>query len=404
MSSTGGGALGFLTTGTTPGQSQQESESSTALPSWYTDYTQQILNSAAQYAAQPYQAYQGPRIASQSGLTNDAYGEATPLSGTATAGTQAAQNLVQQGANQNNPLGTAQPDLNQGASMINGSVAPGTGGLSAAQSYLNSAANPTYNTVQNYMNPYNQDVTSAIANAANTNFNNYTLPALQSSVIGSGNITGNSTQGANLLENAEQQNEQNITNAQSQALQSGYAGAQSAAQAGATTQAGLANTAGQLGTQQQTAQQNAGTDIANIGATAGNLNATGAQTAITAGGALQNVNSAGTTNNINAINAQNTLGQQDQGYTQANENLAYQDFENQLNYPLTQASAMQGALAGVQVPTTTTNYGASTGTPATIGNSPLVTAAGALSGLGASTTPPATSQPTNYNTATPGYS
>jgi hypothetical protein len=397
--SSSGGALSFLTNGTTPGQSQQESQSSTALPSWYTDYTQQILNKAGQFGATPYQAYQGPRIASQSGLTNQAYGEASPLSQTATSGTQAATNLINQGANQSNPLGTAQPLLNQGAADISGSIAPGQGGLSAAQPYLNSAANPTYNTVQNYMNPYNQDVTSAIANAANTNFQNYTLPQLQSSIIGAGNITGSSTQGANLLENAAQQNNQNITNAQSAALQSGYQGAQSAAQAGAQTQAGLAGTAGQLGTQQQTAQQNAGSNLANIGATAGNLNTQGANTAIGAGGALSNVNTQGTANNISAINAQNTLGQQNQGYTQANENLAYQDFLNQQNYPLTQASAMQGALAGIQVPTTSTNYGASTGTPAVIGNSPLVTAGNALAGLGAASG----NQPanTNYNTTIP---
>lgn len=361
--STGGGALGFLTSGTTPGQSQQESESSTSLPAWYTDYTQQILNSAAQFAAQPYQTYQGPRIAGQDALTNQAYSQASGLANTTKAGTQAAGNLI-----------------NQGVGQVQQSVAPGQGGLAAAQPYLNSAANPTYNTVQNYMNPYNQDVTNAIANAGNTQFQNYTLPALQSSIIGAGNITGNSTQGANLLENALQQNNQNITNAQSSALQAGYAGSQQAAQAGAATQAGLASTAGQLGTQQQTAQQNAGTDIIN------------------AGGALQNVNTAGTASDINAIGTQNTLGQQNQAYTQANENLAYQDYLNQKNYPLTQASAMQGALAGIQVPTTTTNYGASTGTPATIGNSPLVTAAGALSGLGASTTPTSG----NYNTTIPG--
>jgi hypothetical protein len=359
--SSGGGALGFLTSGTTPGQSQQESESSTSLPAWYTNYTQQILNSAAQFAAQPYQPYQGPRIAQQGGLTTQAYGEAAPLSQTATAGTQAASNLISQGVNQ-----------------VKGSVAPGQGGLSAAQPYLSSAATPTYNTVQDYMNPYNKDVTNAIANAGNTQFQNYTLPALQSSIIGAGNITGNSTEGANLLENALKQNNQNITNAQSSALQQGFASSEGAAQTDAARQAALASTAGQLGTQQQTAEQNAGTDVIN------------------AGGALQSVNTSGINNNINAIGTQNTLGQQNQAYTQANENLAYQDFLNQKNYPLTQASAMQGALAGIQVPTTTTNYGASTGTPATIGNSPLVTAAGALSGLSASTTPSS-----NYNTTIP---
>jgi len=351
--STSGGALGFLTSGTTPGQSQQESESSTALPSWYTNYTQQILNTAAQYAATPYQAYQGPRVAGQDALTKQASAEAAPLAATAGAGTQAASNLV-----------------NQGVGQVQGSVAPGQGGLAAAQPYLNNASTPAYSNVNSYMNPYNQNVTNAIANAGNTQFQNYTLPALQSSIIGAGNITGNSTQGANLLENALQQNNQNITNAQAGALQSGYQGSLGAAQTDAARQAGLASTAGNLGTQQQTAMQNAGTHVIN------------------AGGALQNINSQGLNNTTSAIGTQNTLGQQNQQQVQANENLAYQDFLNQKNDPLAKAGVMQGALAGIQVPTTTTNYGAANGTPASIGNSPLVTAGGALSGLSASTTPP----------------
>lgn len=395
-STTGGGALGFLTTGTTAGTNQQESESSTSLPSWYTNYTQQILNDAAQYAAQPYQTYQGPRIAQQSDLTNSAYGEAAPLSQTATGNTQAASNLVNQGVGQNNPLGTAQPYLSAGAAGVAGSVAPGQGGLSAASPYLNSAANPTYNTVQNYMNPYNTDVTNAIATAGQENFQNNIMPALNSSIIGAGNITGSSTEGANLAQNAALGEQQAVSQAQAGALQSGYASSLSAAQQGATTQANLGATAGQLGTQEQTAQQNAGTDIANIGATAGNLNSTGAQNLITAGGALSNIGTQGTANNISAINAQNTLGEQNQGYTQANENLAYQDYLNQLNYPLTQASALQGALSGISVPSTTTNYGASTGTPATISASPLTGALSSLTGLSASQT-----AAPSYNTQIP---
>jgi len=350
--SSSGGALGFLTSGTTPGQSQQESESSTALPSWYTNYTQQILNSAAQYAAQPYQTYNGPRIAGQDPLTQRAYSASEGLSGDALRNTQASSNLV-----------------NQGVGTVQGSIAPGQGGLAAAQPYLSSAATPAYSNVNSYMNPYNQNVTQAIANAGNTQFQNYTLPALQSSIIGAGNITGNSTQGANLLENALQQNNQNTINAQAGALQAGYQGSLGASQTDAARQAALAGTAGQLGTAQQTAEQNAGTDVIN------------------AGGALANIGSQGTSNNISALNQNNAMGNQKQAQVQANENLAYQDYLNQKNQPLTNAAAMQGALAGIQVPTTTTNYGASNGTPATIGDSPLVTAGGALAGLGAASTP-----------------
>jgi hypothetical protein len=388
--SSSGGALNFLTSGTTPGQSQQESESSTSLPSWYTDATQGVLNDAENWANAGYQAYSGPRIAAQDALTTGAAAQSGNLASTAAANQSSAQNLIQGAANANNPLGTAQPQLTQGNNLVAGSVAPGQGGLAAASGYLNSAATPTYDTVQNYMNPYNQDVTNAIAQAANTNFNNYTLPALQSSIIGAGNITGSSTQGANLIENAEQQNEQNITNAQSAALQSGYQGAQSAAQSGANTQATLASTAGSLGTQQQTAQQNAGTDLINSGVAAGNLNSQGVNNAITAGGALSNVASQGNANQINAQQNANTFGNQAQGQVQANENLAYSDFQAQNNFPLTAGAAIQGALAGTQVPTTTTNYGAANGTPATIGNSPLVTAGQALQGLSAFTTPSGT--------------
>lgn len=384
-SSTGGGALSFLSSGVTPGQSQQESESSSQLPSWYENYTQQILNKASQFANQPYQAYQGPRIAGQDSLTTGAYGEAAPLNTQATAGTQAAQNLVTQNLSQNNPLGNAQPYLNQGAGDINASVGSGQGGLAAAQGYLSSASNPTYNTVQSYMNPYNQNVTDAIAQAGATNFNNNIMPALQSSFIGAGNITGGNTEEANLANQAALNEQQAVSQAQSQALQSGYSNSQAAATADANRQATLAGTAGQLGTQQQTAQQNAGTDLINAGVSAGNLNSQGVNTGIAGAGALSNINTQGLANQTSAINTQNALGQQNQGYTQANENLAYQDFQNQLNYPITQAGVMQSALSGIQIPTSTVNYGASTGTPATIGNSPIQSITGALTGLSAST-------------------
>src|SRR5882724_403441 len=196
MSSNGGGPLAFLNQGTAPSASSSYSQSSTQLPSWYTDYTQQILNRAAQFAAQPYQTYGGPRIAQQDPNSVSAEQQSTGLPASASASTQAAQNLVQGAAGNNNPLATAQP-------------------------YLNSGTNPTYNTVGNYLNPYNKNVTDAIAEEGNRNFQNNVLPQLQSNIIGAGNITGSSTEGANLIENAAQQNSKNITDAQAAALQQG---------------------------------------------------------------------------------------------------------------------------------------------------------------------------------------
>jgi len=344
MSTTGGGALSFLNQGTAPSASSNTTTSSTSLPSWYTDYTAQILNSAAQFAAQPYQTYSGPRIAAQDQNTEDAYNSAPGIAQTASDTTADAQGMVGQGMAQNNPLAAAQP-------------------------YLNNGTNPTYNTVQSYMNPYNTDVTNAIATAANTNFNNNTMPALQSSIIGAGNITGSSTEGTNLMENAEQQNEQNINNTQAAALQSGYTGALTAAQAGAQNSLTAAGTAANANTAQANTSLAAGTDFSNIG-------------------------TQGTANNIAASTNENTLGQQNQGYNQSNLNLAYQDYLNQLNYPLTGISEMQGALSGIQVPsgTTTSSYG--TGVNGANGSaqgsttSPLASVFGTSVGTAANTASP----------------
>jgi hypothetical protein len=371
--SSNGGALGFLTGTQIPGQSQQESESSSSLPSWYTNYTQQYLNGVAQWANSGYQAYQGPQVAAQSGLTNSAADQSTGVAPGAQQTTQAAQNLI-----------------NQGVGQVQGSVAPGTGGLAAAGQYLNSAATPTSSTVQNYMNPYNTDVTNAIATAGGENFQNNIMPALNSSIVGAGNITGNSTEGAQLAQNAAMGEQQAVSQAQSQALQSGYTGSLGAATNEAQIQAGLAGTAGQLGTQQQTAQQNAGTDVINAGTSAANV------------GALN------TNQQIAAEQNQNAFGNQQQGETQANYNTALQNFQAQNNFPLTGAAAMQGALGGLQVPSTTTNYGASNGTtPQNINNSPLQSITGGLSTYGASNTPAATTGSgaltATYNPVTGGY-
>jgi hypothetical protein len=348
MGATSQGALGFLSNSQTPGQSQQESESSSSLPSWYTDYTQQYLNSVAQWANSGYQAYQGPQVAAQSGLSTGAANASALNGASANSTTQAAQNLVGQGVNQ-----------------VKASVAPGQGGLSAASPYLNSAAVPTSSTVQSYMNPYNANVTNAIAQAGQQNFQNNIMPALQSSIIGAGNITGNSTEGANLIQNAALNEQQAVSQAQSGALQQGYAGSLGAAGQEAQIQAGLAGTAGNLGTQEQTAQQNAGTDVINAGATSANIGASNVQQQIAS---EQNMNA---------------FGNQQQANTQANYDAAKANFTAQNQFPLVAAGAEQSALSGLQVPSTTTNYGASTGTNPQIQNSPLQSVTGALTGLGA---------------------
>jgi hypothetical protein len=404
--STPASALGFLTGTTTPvsSQAQNQSQTSTQLPDWYTNYTQQILNTAAQFAAQPYQTYQGPRIASQSPLTQSAYSGANSLIPQAGAAATTANNLLTSATQQPSPLQAAQPNLNSAAGLYSSATNPANSGLAAASPYLASAANPTYNTVQQYLNPYTQDVAQNIATLGAQNFNENIMPALTNSFASAGNITGGSTQEANLAQQAARNEQQAVSQAQGSALAQGFQGAQQAAQAGAQTQAQLGATAGALGTANQNALLGAGSGLASLGATAGSLAGTGTQLGLAGATDASLIGGQNINNQTNALNATNALGQQQQAYGQSNLNLAYQDYLNQLYYPMQQVSALQTGLQGIQVPTAINNTGLQTnyGQAASPLNQ-FLSAIGAFNGLTGTATgaPATTSTPTSPTTGVP---
>ena len=89
----------------------------TELPAWAQQYYSQVLGRGLSGLDQPYQAYQGPRIAQFAGEETQAF------------------DLAKAG------IGGFQPYLSQAGEYIGESVAPGAGGLSAAQNYFNTAAN-----------------------------------------------------------------------------------------------------------------------------------------------------------------------------------------------------------------------------------------------------------------------
>lgn len=311
-------ALDFLANNTNPTAATGYSQSQTALPPWYQAYTNNILTRATQFANEPYTPYQGPRIASATPLTNDAYTNATGLA-SGTAHTQdTAQNLITSAGK--NPTA-----------------------FQAANPYLQAAAAPTYSNVDKYMNPYNRAVTDEIARLGNRNFTENVLPALNDQFVGAGNILGSTTRSAELAERAARDNQATILGQQANVLQSGFGQAQNAAGADASRMAGLAGTAG-------------------------NLQDTSTRTTAGLGTDLSNANAQGINSKTTALNAQNILGQQQQQQTQNNYNLAYQDFLNQKNYPMQQVAALQTGLQGIQVPTATQsyNYGSQTGDGASV--------------------------------------
>lgn len=312
---------------------QGMSQSSTTLPSWYNDYTQNILNNAAQFANQGYQQYQGPRVAGPTADQQTSYGT---IAGQQGAGSGAAQQGMGQVAN-----ATGQPNA-----------------LSAFNPYAQNAATPLSSQMQSFMNPYLNQVVNATDAISARNFNNNVMPGLQDQFTRAGQVYGGSQQGvyAERLGQDEQLNEQM---ANGQLMAGGFNTALGGAQAQAGINAGLAGTAASAAN----AAQNTGI---NAGMATGQLGIAGQNAA------------------LQQATMQNQAGQQQQQQTQGNYNTAYQDFLNQTNWPLTASQALQSGLQGVQVPTGQSNYSYQ---PYGVGQSPAQTAGSVYSGINSTLQP-----------------
>ena len=129
-------------------------------------------------------------------------------------------------------------------------------GLQAASPFLGAAAQKSYGDVSSYMNPYNQAVTDQIASLGARNLSENILPAISDQFVSSGQY-GSQRQGV-LSERALRDTQANILAQQNQALQAGYGQALNASQNDLSRQAGLAGTAGGLGSAQQQALLGAG--------------------------------------------------------------------------------------------------------------------------------------------------
>jgi hypothetical protein len=378
-------------------------QNSTSMPQWYTDYTQQILNGAAQYANAGYQQYQGPQVAPISQDQQTSYNTVNNAQGLGTnqalQGAQTATNAL----NQPSALQTANPYLSQANSTAQSTLSGpnalqaanpylqsaqtginsalnSTNASQAANPYLQAAGSPLAQQMQSFQNPYLNQVVNASDQLSAQNFNQNVLPALQDQFTQAGQVYGGSRQGqyAEQLGAAENLNEQMsnastlasgfntaLGGAESQAnINAGLAGtAANAANAtqgtglyGAGLTAGLGSTAGGL----QNASQQTGLSGANLygnlGSTAGNLQNTGVNTQLSGANTLGNLGASALNDTLGQATLQNQMGQQQQAQTQANYNVPYQQFQQQTQFPLQAAQAEQSVLSGLQIPTGTTNY------------------------------------------------
>lgn len=396
----------------------------TDVPQWLQDYNQDLFSKAQAVAQLPYQPYAAPRIAQPSKDTTASYdltrqnvGSYAPTLGQATQATSGA--LTATGgagvahpyfasANQINPLSISQPYVNQAQQGIDTAARTNTAdvlrgtfnnllpqsGLSAAQPYLNQASAPGYSNVQDYLNPYIQNVNDVLAKQAQRNLSENILPAISDQFIQAGGFGGSRM--GEFGARAARDTQEALLNAQAQNLSQGYTSALGASQTDASRAAGLASTVGglQQGQQQfglsgasaisgaqaadaarqlsaagQTAdlgqQQGAfgsqyAAQLANTGTTLGGLTNTDLSRQLAGaeqlGGLAQlQQNLAG--NDANALNA---IGGQQSALQQQALDLAYQDFLNQRQYPQQQVgflSNVEHGLPAFAVPSTTTSQG-----------------------------------------------
>ena len=202
---------------------------------------------------------------------------------------------------------------------------------------MNFAGDKSFNQVGNYMNPYISAVNQNVATLGQRNLSENLLPQVNSTFTGAGQF--GSTRNADFTNRAVRDANESILNTQNQNLNTGYNQAVQAFQNDATRAGNVANMGTQLGYQD-----------------AGMLS---------------------------------QVGQTEQGLQQQGLDLAYQDFQNQINYPKANLQFLNEMMRGLpanmaqQYPTSSTVTA-----PQTI--SPLQAAAQGFAGMRSALAGPAT--------------
>ena len=172
----------------------------------------------------------------------------------------AATGLFDQAAN-TNTAGQYQPYGAASTGLYGESTYPT--GLSSASPYLQAAGQSSAQNINQYMNPYNEQVTNRIAQLGARNLSENILPQISSDFIKAGGY--GSTRQRDLVGRAARDTQESILGQQAQALQSGYSQGLGASAADLSRYGQLAGTAGSLGTQQQQLLQGAASGISGVG-------------------------------------------------------------------------------------------------------------------------------------------
>lgn len=274
---------GSLFTGSVIPNVPTGSDTSSNYPLWLQQYVSNLANAATNVASQPYSQFPGQQIATPSADTQEAW--------------QMAQNNV----------GDYQPALNQAVAQTQAGSSP----LTAAG-------------IQQYLNPYTQNVIGGLQSASNMNLTQNQLPAISSQFVGAGQAA--SPQMMQADNNALYQSNQALDQATAGALSQGY------------------NTATTTAEQQQALQLQGGAQMGALGSLTQQLGGYDVGQVAAAGQAQD------TTNQANINSAMNNFYAQQQW--------PYQNLAFASNIIRGQPVASNTQTVGSQ-PSTTNNYTAS---------------------------------------------
>lgn len=356
------GVADFLFNGSPPASTTTYGSTTANLPAWYNDFVQGIAAKGNAIAAEPFQAYGAPRIADFNTDQN--------------AGFQTVRNAQ----------GAFQPTLQSGVSALQGAAgqsgltaanpyfadASGMSATSAAQPYANQAGQTfTGSNVSQYMSPYIQNVVDRAGTIAARNLNEKLMPAINQDFIRAGQY--GSTRMMGEVGNALRDTNDSMTEQIGTLLNNGYTQAGQMFNQDASRAAGLASTMGSLTNTEQG-------NLAQIGQAAGNLSQQGINSTINAGTNLGTLATQGQNLAYKDAAGLSTIGDAQNAMDQKNLDLAYQDFQEQKNYPQTQLNNLSNLVRGFQQPTSTTTQ-TTTQQPNSSGSSGLATISGGLATL-----------------------
>ena len=285
--------LNFLTQGA-PQNTTSSSLTTTDVPEYLSDYLYNLMSGAYGAAQETYQPYAGPRISGFSPDQNAAFAATRAAAGSYLPGMNAATDTAAAAAGMS-PTGEAQP-------------------------YFNAARQSLPGVINQYMNPYQENVINRMGDLAQRQITEKLMPGLGDTFTRAGQF--GSTRQQELAQRGVRDISENLTSQIGSQLAQGYTTAGQQAQADLSRQASLGQAAGQLAGTEMTGLSN----LANVQA-----------------GLAQKQQALG----IQGAGALEAIGAQQQGMTQKNLDLAYQDFMNQKNYPKEQLGFLSTIVRGL---------------------------------------------------------